>query len=67
MYDETIIEFRKAIEINPYDGSSHNNLAVCHYSKEEYSLAINHCDKAVELGYRVNPELLKDLEPHREK
>lgn len=67
MYDEAVAEFKKAIEINPSYATARNNLAVAYYCKEEFILAIEHCDKAIELGYRVHPKFLKELEPYRKK
>ena len=67
MLNEAITEFQKAIEIDPNYAEAHNNLAVSYYYKGEYSLAIKHCDKLIELGYEVNPELLNFLELYREK
>ena len=65
MYDETIAEFKRAIEINPNYAEAHNNLAVAYYYKEEYSLAIKHCDRAIELGLRPHPGFLEALKPYR--
>ena len=67
MCDEEIAEYKKAIEINPNDAITHNNLADAYYRKGEYSLAIKHCDKAIELGYQVDPEFLKALQPYRKR
>jgi hypothetical protein len=35
--------------------------------KKDYALAIAHCDKAVKGGYPVPEQLIKWLEPYREK
>ena len=67
MYDEAIAEYKKGLEINPSYAKVHNNLAVVYYAKGEHSLAIEHCDKAIEFGYRVHPQFLEALEPYREK
>ncbi len=65
MYDEAITEYKKAVTIDPNLAVAYNNLAVAYYFKKEYGLAIEHCDKAIELGYKVHPGFLKDLEPYR--
>ena len=67
MYDEAIAECKKALEINPNFAEAHNNLAVSYYYKGEYSLAIEHFDRAMELGQEVDPEWLKDLEEYRKR
>ncbi|TES85230.1 tetratricopeptide repeat protein [Candidatus Aerophobetes bacterium] len=67
MSDEEVSEYRKAIETNPNHVGAHNNLAVAYYHKGDYSLAIEHCDKAITLGHRVHPEFLEALKPYREK
>ena len=32
---------------------------------DQYEKAITHCDKAVEFGYEVAPEILKEIDGHR--
>ncbi len=54
-----ISAFRRALEINPDSGTAHNNLAVVYYKRKKFELAIQHCDRAVALGYPVNPGFLK--------
>ncbi|MBW1851955.1 MAG: tetratricopeptide repeat protein, partial [Deltaproteobacteria bacterium] len=41
------------------------NLASAYYNNGDYKKAIEHFDKAVELGFEPHPEFLKVLEPHR--
>ncbi|GAG89190.1 unnamed protein product, partial [marine sediment metagenome] len=41
------------------------NLAAAYYFKGQYDLAVEHCDKAIGLGYSVNTEFLKALKEHR--
>lgn len=65
MLDEAVSYLRKATDINPNDAHAHYNLAVAYYGKREYKLAIKHCDKAIELGYSVKPQLLELLKPYR--
>lgn len=62
-----IDEYSSAIQCDPDNAGAHNNLAIAYYCKEEYILAIKHCVKAIELGYRVHPGFLKELEPYRKK
>lgn len=52
-YDETIIEFNKAIEINPNDYNAYNKRGETCYAKGSYDQAISDCTKAIEL----NPKL----------
>ena len=52
-------------EIDPDHAVVHYNLALVYYHGKRYNLAIKHFDRAIELGYRVDPEYLKNLEPHR--
>ncbi|MDD4979993.1 MAG: tetratricopeptide repeat protein [Candidatus Omnitrophica bacterium] len=64
--EEAIAAFKKAIETNPCLADAHNNLAVAYYYyKKQYGLAAKHCDQAAELGYKVNPDFLKQLQPYR--
>ncbi|UCC94799.1 MAG: tetratricopeptide repeat protein [Candidatus Omnitrophota bacterium] len=62
---EAITLYKRAIEIDPNYTKVHRNLAVTYFNIQEYDLAIKHCDRAVELGYKVSPKLLGMLEPHR--
>ena len=65
MIDEAISEYTKALKINPDYAMTHNNIAMAYYHKKEFGLAIKHCDSAIELGFRVHPNLIKALKPHR--
>lgn len=40
-------------------------LATAYYETGQYSLAIENCDKLLELGYEVSQQLLDNLKPHR--
>ena len=64
--EDAIALYKKAIEIRPNYARAHSNLAVAYYSGGQYDLAITHCDRAVELGYRVDPGFRKLLEPYRQ-
>ena len=57
--EKSIEAFQKVIEINPDDADAHNNLAVAYYYKGRCDLAKKHCQKAINLGYKVNPKFLK--------
>ena len=54
-------------EIDPDNALAHYNLAITYYNERIYSLAIRHCDKAIELGYQVPLDFLRALEPHRKE
>ena len=55
----------KLLNLAPTFGLGHNNLAVAYYHKGEHDKAIEHADKAKELGFEVHPDFLKELEPYR--
>ena len=63
--DEAVNEYKLALSLKDDFATAHNNLAMTYFQKREYALAIKHCDRAVELGLKVNPALLKDLLPYR--
>lgn len=67
MFDKAMAECKRALEINPEFGGAHEGLAIAYYYKGEYSLAIEHFDRAMELGQEVDPEWLKDLEQYRKR
>ena len=62
---EAIDSFKEAVEVNPGYAMAHKNLAVIYCNNKQYDLAIKHCDMADKLGYKVSPEFLERLEPHR--
>jgi len=63
--DESIAAAKKALALEPTFAVAHNNLAVAYFEQGAYNESIAHCDKALEYGFEVNPEFLKQLEPHR--
>jgi len=65
MVDESIEANLKALDLEESFAVAHNNLAIAYLEKENFELAAKHCDKAVELGYEVAPEILKEIEKHR--
>jgi FkbM family methyltransferase len=65
MVDDALAEFKKAVSIDPNNGETHFYLAAAFYANKQYGLAIEHCDKALELGYKVHPGFLQELEPYR--
>ena len=62
---ESIENNLKAIKLQSNFAPAHNNLAIAYLEKGDYHLAAEHCDKAVELGYQVAPEILKECDTHR--
>lgn len=65
MMEQAIAAYKQVIEIDPGYARAFFNLSVCYFHRQEYSLAVEYCDRAVGLGYKVNPEFLKELEAHR--
>lgn len=63
--NEAMALFRKTVELDPNNPDGHYNLAASYSQKKKYRLAITHCDRAIELGYRADPEFLKLLEQYR--
>jgi tetratricopeptide (TPR) repeat protein len=63
--EEAITLYKKAIAINPDFAEVYNNLAIVYYNDKQYDLAVEHCDLAIKFGYKVDPEFLKLLKPHR--
>ncbi len=62
---EAVMACKKALEIDRNYAVAYNNLALAYYYEKRYDLAINYCDKAIELGYKVVPKLLELLKPYR--
>jgi tetratricopeptide (TPR) repeat protein len=67
LIDESIEANLKALELEPAFAVAHNNLAIVYLEKGKYDLAIKHVDKAVELGFEVDSELLKEIQAFRKE
>ena len=67
LIDESIEANLKTLELEPGFAVAHNNLAIAYLEQSKYDQAIEHFDKAVALGYEVAPEMLKEVEPYRDK
>jgi tetratricopeptide (TPR) repeat protein len=65
LIDESIETSLKVLDLEPGFAIAHNNLAIAYLEKGENDLAVKHVDKAVELGYEVAPEILKEVEAYR--
>ncbi len=65
--EEAIGLWEKALEIKPDFLVAHFNLSKFYFSKKQYGLAIEHCDKIIESGGSVDESLLKLLQPYRKK
>lgn len=59
--DDAIETNLKVIDMEPNFAIAHNNLAVAYLEKGEKELAKEHAQKSQELGYEVDPELLKEI------
>ena len=62
---ESIETNRKVLELEPRFAVAHNNLAIAYLENEDYLLAVEHCDKALDLGYEVPSEIRREIETHR--
>jgi len=65
LLDESIKANLEAVKIMPDFPVAHSNLVVGYLEKEEFDKAIYHCDQAISLGYDIQEELKKQMEPHR--
>jgi tetratricopeptide (TPR) repeat protein len=64
LVDESIAANEKALALEPNFAVAHNNLAIAYLEKKDYAQARTHCDKAVELGYDVAPEIKTKIKHH---
>ena len=62
---ESIETNLKVLELEPNFAIAHNNLAIAYLENGETGLAVTHCDKAIELGYEVAPEVIKEIDSYR--
>jgi len=61
MYNEAIIEFTRAIAINPSDADAYYSRGLAYSLKQEYDKAQEDMQKAAALGYAVESEFLERL------
>jgi Flp pilus assembly protein TadD len=63
--DRAESEWKAAIEVNPRLGEAHNNLAVVYMMTGRLELAEQEIKAAENAGYRVNPQLKRDLKSRK--
>lgn len=59
--DEARDWYEKALKLKPDYGDVHNNLAIIYYLEKEYTKAVNHCDRALEMGAKIHPGFIEQL------
>lgn len=62
---ESIEANKKAVKIAPNFPIAHNNLAVAYIELKDFKKALEHCDKAISLGYEMPQDIVNELESHR--
>ncbi|MBW2370879.1 MAG: tetratricopeptide repeat protein [Deltaproteobacteria bacterium] len=62
--DDSIEANLKAVDIEPNFAVAHNNLAIAYLEKGDDPKALEHCKKALSLGYEVAPEIVKEIKSH---
>ena len=62
-----IAHIEKALMLNPKLLAGHEALARAYLRVGDYQRAIVHCDRAASQGFKIDPELVNRLEPHRKK
>jgi Tfp pilus assembly protein PilF len=65
MLDEGMQALETALRIDPKYGIAHVNMAVVYHKKGDNKKAIEHCEKAIDLGTHVPPQLLSLLKSFR--
>jgi tetratricopeptide (TPR) repeat protein len=63
--EKSIGACESALKVEPDFPIAHNNLAIACMEKGDFQKAIQHADRAVELGYEVAPEIMEELADHR--
>ncbi len=64
-YDKAISDYTDVLRINPKDKEAYNNRAVAYFMMKKYNEAREDAKKSQGLGYPVNPEFIKLLNPER--
>jgi len=61
LLDEAIVQYQKSVDVNPHFSKAYYNLSACYDKKNDSVKALYHCKKAIENGFKVDPELLSKL------
>jgi len=60
-FDQAILDFNKAIEIDPTYAKAYHNIAVSYFYKKDYDKSWDYIYKAEALGYNFSPDFIKEL------
>lgn len=63
--DEAEKAYKEALKIRPKYGDAHNNLAVICIKRGDYEEAYTHVKAAQKAGFKVHPQLVRDVEDGR--
>jgi len=66
-YDQAIVDFNKALEIDPKNMEAYISRGKAYYFKGEYNKSWGDIKKAQELGYKIPVEFLDELRKASEK
>jgi len=61
MVDEAILEYKRALEINPNYADAHNNVAVAYFAKGDINLSWKHVRIAEKLDHSPHPKFIELL------
>jgi hypothetical protein len=67
MFDKGISGPHKALYILLDLALTHRNLALAYWKKGNPEDAIRHCDRALESGGEIRPDLLESLKPYHQE
>jgi tetratricopeptide (TPR) repeat protein len=65
LVDESIAANQKALKLEPDFPVAHYNLAIAYLEKGETAPAVEHFDRAIELGFEAAPEIAKEIDTLR--
>ncbi len=65
LVDESIAANQKALKLEPDFAVAHYNLAIGYLEKTETAKAVEHFDRAKELGFEVAPEIASEIDSYR--
>lgn len=63
--NEAMKAYERAVYADPKLAAAHVNLAIGYYYTTRYDSAVKHCDEALALGYKIDPDFLEKLKPYR--
>ena len=59
--------YNKILKLVPDHPLAHKNISIAYFREGQYELAAEHCERAIELGCKMDPESVENLRRYKER